>query len=266
IADDTAVVPPVVPDVAAGFQFESETGNARFGRAIVELNGDGVFSRLKEFGDIKEIAGVAALVGADGSAVDPDVRKIEGRCEMEFDVYLRRERREVEGAEIPRNAFVVVVFADVPGVRHADRFRAGGDGLEPGLRFAFGCGISAKEPVTVEIHLLGGCGESGEKQQRAEQERGKGSRGPAHEISGRKRNRSKNVNAIIAGYFSRRNVCWCPGSCQSCFSAVRRISRAGCGVASQGRLVTKRSVPARSWKAKPDCWLPPLNSPHSTGM
>ena len=72
VANDAAIVPPVIPDVAAGLQLESEIRDAGFGRAIVEFDRDGVLARLEELGDVKKIFGVAAFVFAGFGAVDPD--------------------------------------------------------------------------------------------------------------------------------------------------------------------------------------------------
>src|SRR6516164_4839443 len=114
IANHAAVVPPVVPDIAAGFQLQSQARNAGFRRAIVELYGDKVFSRLEQLRDIEEIGGVAALVFAGFRAVYPHAGGVEGRAEVKLDVGFGSARQEIESAEIPGDAFIVLVLANVP--------------------------------------------------------------------------------------------------------------------------------------------------------
>ena len=57
-------MPPVIPDVFAGLQFQGKSRNAGFGGAVVQFNGDEIVAALDEFCDVEEIFGVAAFVFA----------------------------------------------------------------------------------------------------------------------------------------------------------------------------------------------------------
>ena len=202
ITDDAAVMPPVIPDVAPGLQLESEVGDAGFGGAIVELDRDDVLAGLEEFGDVEKILAMAAFVFAGFQAVDPNARKIKGCGEMKFDVFLRGQGGQIERAEIPGDAFVVVVLADVPGVRDADRFGASGNSLEPALGFAVGLGIDAEKPWSVKIDSFGGADERGKRRrdEKCKKKRTKATKsksGLSHEISQDGVGKDTNVNAII---------------------------------------------------------------------
>src|SRR5215470_15336776 len=110
------------------------------------------------------------------AAIYPHAREIKGGAEMKFDVFLRRKGGKVERAEIPRDAFIVVILSDIPSVRNADEFNSRWHGFIPGLGLADGLGVGAKEPGAVEVRFFGGRGkrgkyESGNKKKRAEQER-----------------------------------------------------------------------------------------------
>jgi len=115
--------------------------------AVVEFNGDEILAGLYEFCDVEEISGVTAFMLSSFNAVDPDAREIERGAEMQFDMLLGAKSGDVDISKVPSQAFMIFVLADVPGVRNADNFCAGGDGLKPLLRLAFRFGIDSESPL-----------------------------------------------------------------------------------------------------------------------
>src|SRR5260221_5275501 len=89
-------------------------------------------------------------------AVYPNTRKVKCGDKMQFNAFLRTEGREINISEIPREAFVVFVPADIPGMRDANGFGSGGDHLKPLLRLALGLGVDTKAPVFIQIDFLDG--------------------------------------------------------------------------------------------------------------
>ncbi len=143
--------PDVAVDAAAEVVLAGARGEAGI-PAVVEAHGDEVLAGDGGVGDVDFEAGVAALVSADGAAVDPDLGVLESAVEVEEEALAAPRGGHVE-------AFPIPAVADVEGVgrgeiRHAEAVRQADGG--PG-RVVEGRGLRAgviaeeKFPVAVEV-------------------------------------------------------------------------------------------------------------------
>ena len=85
-------------------------------------------------------------------AIQPHTAFVEGGCEMQFDVLISNRRAQDQRSEVPRDALVVVILTDIPGVRHTHDLGFGRQGLIPSLRVAFFVAIDAETPIAIQIH------------------------------------------------------------------------------------------------------------------
>ena len=161
IPHDAAVMPPVVPDVAARV---AQHGPARNGRdAGLVIDGDRQeVQRLQMRRHIEEVGRVAAFVASERRAVEPYLRTIESRPQVKLDALAWGSG---EGFEVPRPPQELLVFPDIPGVWHGNRLRAGRQCAVPAGRLALLLRIHPEAPVLVQIDLgRGAC----QRQQPAE--------------------------------------------------------------------------------------------------
>ncbi len=74
---------------------------------------------------------------------------------MQLNVLPRNCGTQGQGSEVPRDSLVVIILADIPGVRHMDDFGSGRQGCVPSLFFAFFFAIYPEAPTAIEIHSRG---------------------------------------------------------------------------------------------------------------
>jgi hypothetical protein len=76
---------------------------------------------------------------------------------MQFQLLYLASRRQFKGAKIPGNPFVIIVFADIPSVRHDHLLGTFRWCFVPTRFLAFGVCVDPEEPRTIGVQL-GSCG------------------------------------------------------------------------------------------------------------
>ena len=157
VADDPSVVPPVVPHLLGIAPPQRKTGNRSLVNTVVDFNRQ-IICGVEVGRDIQRVGGIASLVSSHLGSIQPDPRRIKRGSEMQFHVKVRGLHRHLKGTEIPGLAHIVVMPADVPGMRQVHRFCLGWNGLLPSGGGANLTWVGAKKPIAIQINR--GRGES----------------------------------------------------------------------------------------------------------
>ena len=153
VAHDAAVVPPVVPDV--GDEPHRPARNRGKAGTVIDLDRQEI-ARARRRRDVEEVLRVAALVLSQLHAVQPHAGFVERGSEVNLEVLGEQRSGDLECLEVPGDAFVIVVGADVPGVRDGDGLGLGGQGLRPLRSWPFLRRMGSKAPVVVQADAGGG--------------------------------------------------------------------------------------------------------------
>ena len=151
VTHNSTVVPPVIPNVLRGLQLHRQAGDSRQGGPVIQFDCDQVLAWPYQFRDVKEIFGVAAVVASGRNSIDPDSRMVKCRTKMQLQLLDWAPRWQFEGAKIPRNSFIVVVLADIPGVRNRHLLGAFRHRFAPPRLFALGFRVNPEQPGTIQI-------------------------------------------------------------------------------------------------------------------
>ena len=157
VADDPAVVPPVVPHLLGIASPRRKTGNRRLANTVVNLNRQ-IICRVEVGSDIQRVGGIASFVFSHLGSIQPDPRRIKRGSKMQVHVKVRGLHWHLKGPEIPGLAQVVVVPAKVPGMRQVHRLCLGRKSLLPSGGGANLTWVCAKKPIAIQINR--GRGES----------------------------------------------------------------------------------------------------------
>src|SRR5215475_9261760 len=103
--------------------------------------------------DIERVSGEPALVRSQLDAVQPNTGAVESRAEVQLD--MRTARRNLEPAEVPGGAEVVVQPADIPRVGNGDRFSVSRDRARPSRGLADTLGVGTELPVPIQVRTAG---------------------------------------------------------------------------------------------------------------
>ena len=155
IAHNAAVVPPVVPNRVAAAQRHRIAGDSGETGPIIDLHGDKVGGAELRPGIHPPLC-MAAFVRPGFHAVEPYAGLVERGAEVQFHALISSARRQCEGAEIPRHAFIVGVLADVPRVRNGHRLGGRRNVRGPALGHARSGAIDGHAPLAIQVDALGG--------------------------------------------------------------------------------------------------------------
>ena len=151
VTNNSTVVPPVVPNVLRGLQLHCQAGDTDQRGPVVQLDCDQILACLYKFRDIKKIFGMAAVVASGLNSIHPDSRMVKRRAKMQLQLLDWATRWQFERAKIPGNSFIVVVLADIPGVRNRHLLGAFRHRFAPPRLFALGFRVNPEQPATIQI-------------------------------------------------------------------------------------------------------------------